>query len=105
MDLATPPADVTGTASGSDHAPQVLMGHGGGTNKKAPGMVRRAHRLVTKAVSTSSPSTRPATAADRAPRSTDSESPQLQQAMAAGELVGPIVVCYNARRSKRAVPE
>ncbi|MFF3366760.1 alpha/beta hydrolase family protein [Streptomyces misionensis] len=33
--------------AGSRRAPLVLMGHGGGTHKKWPGMVGRAHRLVT----------------------------------------------------------
>lgn len=33
--------------TGSRRAPLVLTGHGGGTHKKWPGMVGRAHRLVT----------------------------------------------------------
>ncbi len=37
--------EITGVlwspASGSDRAPLVLMGHGGGTHKKWPGMVGR----------------------------------------------------------------
>ena len=43
--------EVTGVlwspASGSDHAPLVLMGHGGGLHKKTPALVARAHHYVT----------------------------------------------------------
>jgi hypothetical protein len=43
--------DITGVlwspTSGSDRAPLVLMAHSGGQHKKAPGILGRAHRLVT----------------------------------------------------------
>jgi hypothetical protein len=35
-------------ASGSDRAPLVLMGHGGGQHKKAPGILARARHFVTE---------------------------------------------------------
>ena len=42
--------DVTGVlwapASGPDHAPLVLMGHGGGLHKKTPGLAARARHLA-----------------------------------------------------------
>jgi hypothetical protein len=34
-------------ASGSDGGPLILMGHGGGLHKKAPGLVARANYSVT----------------------------------------------------------
>src|SRR6184192_288370 len=43
--------EVTGVlwspASGSDHAPLVLMGHGSGLHKKTPGLLSRARHCVT----------------------------------------------------------
>jgi hypothetical protein len=43
--------EVTGLlwspASGSDHAPVVLMAHSGGQHKRVPGILGRAHRFVT----------------------------------------------------------
>ena len=43
--------EVTGVlwspVSGSDHAPVVLMGHGGGLHKKTPALMARAHDTVT----------------------------------------------------------
>jgi hypothetical protein len=65
------PGVLWSPASGSDHAPLVLMGHGG----------------------------RPRTAHD------EREIAVMQQAMAAGEPIGPIVVRYNAHLAERAVPE
>jgi hypothetical protein len=35
------------SASGSDRAPLVLLGHGGGQHKKAPGVLARARHFVT----------------------------------------------------------
>jgi hypothetical protein len=88
--------EVTGAlwspASGSGRAPLVLMGHGGGTHKKAPGMVGRAHHLVTDCgfnvatIDAPGHDGRPRTAVD------EREIHALQQAMTAGEPVGPIVV-------------
>jgi pimeloyl-ACP methyl ester carboxylesterase len=89
----------------SGRAPLVLMGHGGGTHKRWPGMVGRAHRLVTDGgftvatIDAPGHGGRPRTATD------ERETAALQQAMAAGEPVGPIVVRYNADIAARAVPE
>ncbi|MGW0577165.1 alpha/beta hydrolase [Streptomyces sp. NPDC002920] len=101
--------EITGVlwspASGSDRAPLVLLGHGGGTHKKWPGMVGRAHALVTgggfhvAAIDAPGHGGRPRTAHD------EQEIAVMQQAMAAGEPVGPIVVRYNLHLAERAVPE
>jgi pimeloyl-ACP methyl ester carboxylesterase len=99
------PGVLWSPASGSDCAPLVLMCHGGGTHKRAPGMVGRAHRFVTNCgftvatIDAPGHRDRPRTAHD------EQEIAVLQQAMAAGEPVGPIVVRYNADLAERAVPE
>jgi cephalosporin-C deacetylase-like acetyl esterase len=94
--LWTPPA--------SGPTPLVLLGHGGGRDKKAPAMSGRAERLVANgfsAVSIDAPGhgDRPRTPYD------EQEVAVMQEAMAAGEPVGPIVTRYNADIARRAVPE
>lgn len=91
--------------SGSRRAPLVLMGHGGGTHKRAPAMSGRAHLLVTgggfhvATIDAPGHGDRPRTAYD------EREIAAMQQATATGEPVGPIVVRYNADLAERAVPE
>jgi hypothetical protein len=41
------PGVLWSPVSGSDHAPVVLMGHGGGQHKKTPALMARAHHTVT----------------------------------------------------------
>jgi pimeloyl-ACP methyl ester carboxylesterase len=101
--------DLTGVlwspATSSGRVPLVLLGHGGGTHKRWPAMVGRANRLVidggfaAAAIDAPGHGGRPLTATD------ERETAALQQAMAAGEPVGPIVVRYNADIARRAVPE
>jgi pimeloyl-ACP methyl ester carboxylesterase len=101
--------EVTGVlwspASGSHRAPLVLMGHGGGQHRRAPGMAGRAHLLVTTCgftvatIDAPGHGGRPRTATD------EQEIAALRRAMAAGEPAGPIVVRYNAHLAERAVPE
>ena len=99
------PGVLWSPVSGSDHAPLVLMGHGGGRDSKAPGTVGRAYRLVTAcgfhvaSIDAPGHGGRPRTAHD------EREIAVMQQAMAAGEPIGPIVVRYNAHLAERAVPE
>jgi pimeloyl-ACP methyl ester carboxylesterase len=99
------PGVLWSPAAGSERAPLVLLGHGGGRDKKAPAMTGRAHRLVTTcgfhAVAIDAPGHggRPRTPTD------EREIAALRQAMAKGEPVGPIVVRYNADIAERAVPE
>lgn len=91
--------------SGPDRAPLVLMGHGGGTHKKAPAMAGRAHLLVTgcgfhvAAIDAPGHGGRPRTAQD------EREIAELYRARAAGEPEGPIIVRYNTHLAERAVPE
>ncbi|GAA3532898.1 hypothetical protein GCM10022419_010060 [Nonomuraea rosea] len=101
--------EVTGVLwspeSGADRAPLVLMGHGGGQDKRAPGMAGRARLFVTTcgfnvaAIDAPGHGGRPRTPTD------EREIAALRQAMAAGEPVGPIITRYNADLAERAVPE
>jgi hypothetical protein len=101
--------EITGvlwsSASGADGAPLILMGHGGGLHKKAPGLVARAHHAVTvcgftvAAIDAPGHGDRPRNAED------DRWVGALRQARAAGEPIRPFVVEYNSSLAERAVPE
>lgn len=101
--------EVTGAlwspASGADRAPLVLMGHGGGTHRKAPAMTGRAHLLVTgcgfhvATIDAPGHGGRPRTEYD------EREIAAMFRAREAGDPEGPIVVRYNAHLAERAVPE
>jgi dienelactone hydrolase len=99
------PGVLWSPASGPGRAPLVLMGHGGGTHKKAPAMAGRARLLVTgcgfhvAVIDAPGHGGRPRTAHD------EREIAALLRARAAGEPEGPVVVCYNAHLAERAVPE
>ncbi|TDD80666.1 alpha/beta hydrolase [Actinomadura darangshiensis] len=99
------PGVLWSPASGSEHAPLVLMGHGGGRDKRAPGMAGRAHRIVTgcgftvATIDAPGHGDRPRTPHD------EQEIAALLRARAAGEPEGPIVVRYNAHLAEQAVPE
>lgn len=103
--------EVTGAlwspASGSEHAPVVLMGHGGGLHKKTPGLLSRARQYVTAygytvvAIDAPGHGDRPRTAED------ERAGADLRQAMAAGdtERVKSVSVSYGTSLAERAVPE
>ncbi len=99
------PGVLWSPASGVDHAPLVLLGHGGGNHKEHPAMAGRAHLLVTgcgfhvAVIDAPGHGDRPRTARD------EQEIAELRRAQAAGEPEGPIVVRYNARLAELAVPE
>lgn len=93
------PADAAG------RCPLVLLGHGGGQHKKAPGVVARAHRYVTAlgfsvaAIDAPGHGDRPRTAED------ERFAVGMRARMAAGEPVGPYIARQNVRLAARAVPE
>jgi pimeloyl-ACP methyl ester carboxylesterase len=93
------PADATGPR------PLVLLGHGGGQHKNAPGVLARAHRYAERfgfavaAIDAPGHGDRPRTARD------ERFSAQLRQRMAAGEPVGALITEDNAARATEAVPE
>ncbi|MET7333149.1 alpha/beta hydrolase [Nonomuraea sp. NPDC005650] len=93
------PADADGGR------PLVLLGHGGGQHKTAPGLVARAHRYVTEcgfavaAIDAPGHGDRPRTERD------ERFAADLRERRAAGEEIGPLIVRFNAERGAQAVPE
>jgi dienelactone hydrolase len=89
----------------SERAPLVLMGHGGGQHKRAPGVLGRARHFVSAcgftvaAIDAPGHGGRPRTAAD------EQHVAALRKAQADGEPIGPIVIRYNTAVAARAVPE
>lgn len=84
--------------------PLVLLGHGGGQHKQAPGMVGRAHRYVSRGF---------AVAAIDAPGHGDRPKDailerlvaEIRERVAQGEPLGPHIAHYNVVMAERAVPE
>jgi dienelactone hydrolase len=103
--------EVTGVlwspAPGSEHAPVVLMGHGGGLHKKTPALMARARDAVTArgytvvAIDAPGHGDRSRTAEDEQARA------DLRQAMAAGEAarITSVSARYGSALAERAVPE
>lgn len=101
--------EITGvlwsSAAGAEGAPLILMGHGGGLHKKAPGLVARAHYSVKTCGFTVAAIDAPGHG-DR-PRNAKDEQwvSALRQARTAHQPIGPIVIEYNSSLAERAVPE
>ena len=101
------PGVLWSPVSGSERAPVVLMGHGGGLHKKTPALVARAHATVTMwgftvvAVDAPGHGDRPRTAEDEQARA------DFRQAQAAGdtELFASTSIRYMTSLAERAVPE
>jgi pimeloyl-ACP methyl ester carboxylesterase len=101
--------DITGvvwTPDGvSGQVPLVLIGHGGGQHKRAPGVLARAQRFATAcgfaAVAIDMPGhgDRPRTAQD------EQHVAAIRQGSADGAPLGPVIAAYNAGLAVRAVPE
>ncbi len=85
--------------------PLVLLGHGGGQHKKAPGLVARAHRYVTARGFAVAAIDAPGHG-DR-PRTKDDERfvQSIRARMAAGEPIGHLIARKNASWAEQAVPE
>ncbi|MGA5822048.1 alpha/beta hydrolase [Kitasatospora sp. NPDC094028] len=99
------PGVLWSPAAGADGAPLILMGHGGGNHKKHPAMTGRARRLVlgcgyhVAVLDAPGHGDRPRDEHDEA------EIAVMQEAMATGEPVGPIVVRYNDHLAELSLPE
>ncbi len=93
------PAGVAG------RCPLVLLGHGGGQHKKAPGLVARAHRYVRTCGFTVAAIDAPGHG-DRPRIEQDERSvASIRERVAAGEPLGPLIARHNAVQAARAVPE
>ncbi|AGB23813.1 hypothetical protein Mycsm_03519 [Mycobacterium sp. JS623] len=101
--------EITGviwsSASGSDGAPVMLMGHGGGLHKKAPGVVARAHHCVSTCGFTVAIIDAPGHG--ERPRNAEDKRwvAALRHARSTRQPIDPIVVEFNASLAERAVPE
>ncbi|MEV0714417.1 alpha/beta hydrolase [Asanoa sp. NPDC050611] len=101
------PGVLWSPAAGADHAPIVLMGHGGGLHKKTPALVARAHDAVTTwgfhVVTIDAPGhgDRPRTVVD------DRARADMRQAVTAGdtERFAEVSVRYTTGIAEQAVPE
>ena len=91
-------------ASPSTGLPLVLVGHSGGTGKRAASVVERARRLVAggfavAAIDAPGHGGRPLTETD------EREVAAVRRALRASEPAGPIIARYTADVAERAVPE
>jgi dienelactone hydrolase len=99
------PAATADPSDGAQGSPLVLIGHGGGQHKKAPGVVARAHRYVTAcgfaaaAIDAPGHGERPKSESDQRSIAT------FRERMAAGEPVYSQIASYNAELATRAIPE
>lgn len=95
----------TPDGDGDRGRPLVLIGHGGGQHKRAPGVLARARRLVTAhraaAVSIDAPGCgdRPEVPALR------DHLAEIDTRFAAGEPIGKLFPAFNAAVAERAIPE
>ncbi|MBN6056769.1 alpha/beta hydrolase [Nonomuraea sp. RK-328] len=101
--------DVPGVLWTPDGAPEprplVLLGHGGGQHKKAPGILARAHRFVTRLGLAVAALDAPAHGARPRVEQDERAIAEIRERRATGEPVGPAVARYNAHLATRAVPE
>jgi pimeloyl-ACP methyl ester carboxylesterase len=103
--LAAVPGVLWSLAGAAGRRPLVLLGHGGGQHKNAPGLVARARRYVTAcgfavaAIDAPGHGSRPRTEQD------EQFAAALRERMAAGAPVGPQIARHNAELATRAVPE
>lgn len=85
--------------------PLILLAHGGGRHKKAPGLLARARHHVTTggfavaAIDAPGHGDRPRTADDEA------AAVRIREAVASGGPVAPLVASHNAALAARSVPE
>jgi pimeloyl-ACP methyl ester carboxylesterase len=99
------PGVLWSPARAAGRFPLVLLGHGGGQHKTAPGLVARAHRYVracgfaVAAIDAPGHGDRPRTEHD------GRFAAGIRERMAAGEPVGPLIASDNAERAERAIPE
>jgi pimeloyl-ACP methyl ester carboxylesterase len=99
------PGVLWSPAGSAADSPLVLLGHGGGQHKRAPGMLARARRYVTAggfsvaAIDAPGFGERPMTEQD------ERFVAWIRERAAAGEPTGTHIAHYNAELAARAVPE
>ncbi|GAA0565208.1 hypothetical protein GCM10010172_55900 [Paractinoplanes ferrugineus] len=99
------PGVLWSPVSATEHAPLVLMGHGGGQHKKTPAQVARAHDAVLRcgfhvaAIDAPGHGDRPRTADDEQARA------ELRQSAGDPERFRTATIRYASSLVERAVPE
>ncbi len=99
------PGALWSPAGAAGSRPLILLAHGGGPHKQAPGLLARARHCVTTcgfaaaAIDAPGHGGRPRTGQD------ERFTAARRERMAAREPVGPYVARYNAELAARAVPE
>jgi dienelactone hydrolase len=92
-------------AGATTSGPLILVGHGGGQHKKAPGVLARARRYVTACGFSAAAIDAPGHG-DRVRTEQDEQlAADIRRGMAAGEGVALPIARDNAERGARAVPE
>ena len=98
-------SDTKTPKSGSPTTPLLLMGHGGGLHKRAPGLVARARQAVARdgfhvaAIDAPGHGDRPRSAEDQ------QWVAHMISARDAGEPIASIIAEFNGSLAERAVPE
>ncbi|MFF9787480.1 alpha/beta hydrolase family protein [Streptomyces nigrescens] len=85
--------------------PLVLMGHGGGQHKKAPGIVARARRLVAECDFAVATVDVPGHGDRPKDEQYDRIATENQARVAAGEELAPLIAGFQALVARRTVPE
>jgi len=93
------------SAEATGSRPLVLIGHGGGQHKKAPGVLARAHRYVTACGFAAAAIDAPGHGDRSMTEAEEQRVAEIRQRMATGEQVGPLIAAHNAEIATRAVPE
>jgi pimeloyl-ACP methyl ester carboxylesterase len=99
------PGVLWSPAGATGRRPLVLLGHGGGQDKKGPGLVARAHRLVTDCGFAAAAIDMPGFG-DRPKIEQDERFvADVRARRAAGEPVASLIARHNVALTARAVPE
>ncbi|RKN34077.1 dienelactone hydrolase family protein [Micromonospora musae] len=85
--------------------PLILMGHGGGQHKKAPGMVARARRFVTEAGFAVAAVDVPGHGDRPKDEEYDRIATENQARVAAGAELAPLIADFQALVARQTVPE
>jgi pimeloyl-ACP methyl ester carboxylesterase len=99
------PGALWSPAGRAGRRPLVLLGHGGGQHKQAPGVVARARRFVTACGFAAAAIDAPGHGDRRRTPQDERLAASIRERMAAGEPAGPLIARDNAERAARAVPE
>jgi dienelactone hydrolase len=92
-------------AGAAGSRPLILMGHGGGHHKKAPGIVARAHRFVAECGFAAVAVDVPAHGDRPKVEEYDRIAGENQARVAAGEDVAPLLAAFHALVARQTVPE